>query len=786
MLNWLPKRPIAYFRLFLRDWNTLKSQSASNLTIAGSTVTVLGLLADFCEPWYPILSYLFPIVAIAAVFFYWRWRRAQKGAVALSSSHKKQIRIQARRSMRAGIATVVLAPIFVANLAAGDRGVLANQFDKVSHAQDAILVRLDRIDDALRVLNGQTVENAQALNEIKTDTGELKDSLNAVTETTEKTAGDTKVTRETMELSVAYQTIDRVKEARDGSNQGQQLAFESLIKLGHEFNNADLSGISFSNAVLAGGNYVNSQLLFTDFSKANLSGATFDGANLSFADFSAVNASNLVAKSIDAQFLNGGAANFSAATLAESNFAGSHLVGATFYGADLSGVSFAFANLTGADFTGANLTGAFFTGSILIDAKFTDATFSGTNFHGAIVQSGLLSAEQNKQTCRHEGRFRGVNVKLLERWPSSRFSSGYEYDDITEYEYYGKVPTLQSLSLPVCKTGDRNKSGFNASYADQFDIRVDRYFMEYGNRRSAAKQYLENHFGTLQHAYSNETAYSGAGEFKQALVASMRKASECDGTRRNLPLNSDGLLVALLAENKIDPDSVDWLAAAKSRLLLESADPEHDVNMVKSNSHVYNSVQFFPEGTVLSDLPKSTAEHFRIWTLCRMKHAEPYLWAKFRATAGSRSGAPKQDEITYSQHFGSMVKARDFTDKYGVSASDAESLTKRFHLFSDSSWVNADHPASMGLDAAVYLFPHSSRSIGVSVPKAQIPLGAQTDHRRALPSGALYVQVKINGFERVEGKKKAALFDLEVLNAQFYSGTELIYETEQLVTGVVD
>jgi uncharacterized protein YjbI with pentapeptide repeats len=145
-----------------------------------------------------------------------------------------------------------------------------------------------------------------------------------------------------------------------------------------------------------------SDLYMANFDWANLSGADLSGSFLAAAQFDGANLSdtNLSDTTGGLKPQTDVATNYNYANLERANLSGSNLRGAQFLGADLS-----FANLEGADLSeanlyGANLRGANLRGTIMEGTQLSaagaqeadllgsfafDASFSQTNFEGALL-----------------------------------------------------------------------------------------------------------------------------------------------------------------------------------------------------------------------------------------------------------------------------------------------------------------------------------------------------------------------------------------------------------------
>jgi uncharacterized protein YjbI with pentapeptide repeats len=249
--------------------------------------------------------------------------------------------------------------------------------------------------------------------------------------------------------------IQIVTSKKDGSDIGQARAFELLVKENIPFAGVDLSGISLRRTTVSGAN-----LAGADFTAANLSEARFFSADMRGlkARFSDISAASFASSDLtDSVFIfaTGAKSVFSGTNASGANFSGALLQDADFSGADLIGTVFAFADLTGANFQGAKLQDAIFIGAILTGARFDNAETKNTNIAGAAVSKSSFSPNQIGELCMLPGAapFR-IEVVIIERIPSTRFSGGMEYR--REIERNGSVNSFAGQQLPKCRNG---KSG---------------------------------------------------------------------------------------------------------------------------------------------------------------------------------------------------------------------------------------------------------------------------------------------------------------------------------------
>jgi hypothetical protein len=222
------------------------------------------------------------------------------------------------------------------------------------------------------------------------------------------------------------------------------------------------------------------------------------------ADFSQANLSGSYAPFLSAKNANFGQANLSGAVLLAGDLAGTR-----FDGADLSGAVLAFADLRGASFRGAKLQNAHLVGADLNDADFTDAQFDNTNMLAARLNPFALSRDQRAGTCQVLADYR-TRLRLVERWESSRFSSGFEYDDIN-YDTYFPVPGLGLSLLEPCESPPSSIQGFYPGTPGEVSIKLDRHLISTADRKQHVLQRLKTFFDRFK-AYQSSPIVFGPVE----------------------------------------------------------------------------------------------------------------------------------------------------------------------------------------------------------------------------------------------------------------------------------
>ncbi len=302
-----------------------------------------------------------------------------------------------------------------------------------------------------------------------------------------------------LSTAVAQSILDRVIETRDGSVQGQVEAIESLIARGHKFVHADLSGISLQGANLSSGVFEGAKLHALDLTGVIAKKADFSRSGLRFANLTRARMSQVNLSQAYAPFVVGKDAVFENANLSGANFFAADFQNADFRNADLRGAAFAYADLRGAKFDGANLTGAYFNGALLEGATFVNAKIKNTDFDGIAIGRVSLTRKQKKGACRHnKSKLLEWNIDLLEKWPSNKYSTGYQFETIQTKDWFLK--NLADKSLPLCtkETATSKTAGFDVQFAGYLGVHLDRAYLSKAGRRSLFRNRVENHLEFLK------------------------------------------------------------------------------------------------------------------------------------------------------------------------------------------------------------------------------------------------------------------------------------------------
>jgi uncharacterized protein YjbI with pentapeptide repeats len=580
----------AFSHRISRQFSQIRTEARWGDTgILAAASAVIGLAADLLQSRLHLLSWFFPGSICLLCFGYVGWRLCSRR---WETTHVGKLRkITAQITIYGWVGTLVFGSIFAVNATlGGEKGAVATLVPGAAELQQYIAQRLDRIELALQIL----------------------------TQGTERQGKTMEAVRATMDLSVALDLIDRARISRDGSNQGQTAALESLVTRGYSYSSSNFSGISFDFANIPGVDFSNAILHFLSIKGANLRNANLSVADLRFtnavdADFTGANLSEA-----RAPFFYGQGAHFQGAKMERANFHGADLRGADLRGAKLAGSAFAFADLRGADLRGADLSGAYFIGALLEGARLDEAVFQQTNMLAAVLNPAAVSEKQRSEACRHplQGHDR-IKIDLTERWPSAKNASGYEYQVLTAYKEefpFVSHTAFEDLSLPICTTSAEVARAFNANYPLREGLLLDREYLEKANRRKNTLTQLKELAARLNQAYKQGPFFVGSGDYRVRWLNTMKDAGGNIAPISEPYINTDQLLVQLLSEGLIQEQEVKWKEMAQARLRFENViDSEKNGEFERYTAWP----RFFPKDAPFDDLPKEATDLYRQWTLNR-------------------------------------------------------------------------------------------------------------------------------------------------------------------------
>lgn len=455
------------------------------------------------------------------------------------------------------------------------------------------------------------------------------------------------------DVDSALSVIARAVEARPTGDIGQIAAAEFLAgQEGPGLKGMDLAGLAFTGASLEAAKLSEAILDGTDFSRANLRKADLSSAKLGFSTLQEAQLAGALLEGTRFYFASANKSIFDNARAAGSNWTGADVRGASFRGADLRGASFAFTDLTGADFTGADLTEALFISAILAGAKLGGATIHNTDATAAVGDISIFTPKQQQELCATGLGQGSGKVELVRVVPSTRFSSGSDYDRLT----YGDLPVLEARHLlDPCTFRSQRPAGFETIwFAGQDEYIKTAYTFNYpsdlldkGSRSGKFMARLEEQLKRLDEAMGRGPFIAVRGETHAKLVRSLK--ANLGKTEPLAPLDlSDEETLFLLTLRFLpkEADKVDWHGLAQNRMNDEQyrkERPDHGPSIWPA---------FFPEGFSSNQLSAEHGDLFRQWTQGRLKR----LPLELTFTTGFESGAWPRSRRARSETVGAPVR----------------------------------------------------------------------------------------------------------------------------------
>ena len=435
-----------------------------------------------------------------------------------------------------------------------------------------------------------------------------------------------------MDVAEAQRILDRAVREKTGSQQGQNDAIEALLANGHEFNSADLSGVSFRGANFSKGKFQQAKLHAVDFSTTNAQEVDFSDTGLRFASLESTILKKAILKGTYAPFVSGKDANFEGAGLAKANFFAADFRGADFTGAKLHGTSLAFADLRGSKFDGADLTGAYLTGALLDgNTTFLNATIVNTEFAGAVSEKFALNQKQLSGACRHP---KNDNVQWDVRLLVTRMKTviaedgrqmlvpveeGASHDYIMEgiWNHFGE---FGDLSLPLCTSDTKAADKFDSFWPGVvFNVHLDFSYASKAGRREKFPKRVEEHRDMLLSNYSKDKILKGDAAQVKNWDSFLRTAAGNIKPVSKPYVNSDLLLVLLSSQNLIDLNRLRWTSFASAHYKLETK-IRNELGGKFGEFLMWSPL--FPPAP-WQDLPEDRVEIYKKWTTARAAGTTP-------------------------------------------------------------------------------------------------------------------------------------------------------------------
>ncbi|WP_207449302.1 pentapeptide repeat-containing protein [Roseomonas marmotae] len=366
------------------------------------------MVADYIRPVADLVPYVTVAAALAALLAIWYFRRHHVGVRPPS----RACVVSARMAIFSGTTCAVFSCVWLAQFSAP--------------GGDPLTGHLLRI--ALEVQNDLKASNRQVA-----DIGARVSQIHGA-----------------MELEAAGGAVRRAQELRDYSDVGQVQAIEMLSSQGRSFSAANLSGLLLNGLRLPGGELEKAALSGAKLRRAVLANATMKDATIVQADLTDARLEGADLSGAVLVLSDGSRTAFNRADARGTNFSLGHFPSADFRAASLQSARFAFADLRGADFSGADLSDAVFIGAQLSGARFDGATLRNTDMTAVFSLPDALRGLPEGSICRTgtPKPDERLNVTIIERIPSSRFSGGVEYSRLLEKWYY--YSSMEPAGLARC------------------------------------------------------------------------------------------------------------------------------------------------------------------------------------------------------------------------------------------------------------------------------------------------------------------------------------------------
>lgn len=427
-------------------------------------------------------------------------------------------------------------------------------------------------------------------------------------------------------LNEAVLILDRALENKDGSLQGQQEALEFLLSKGYQYNNVSFSGVNLSNANISNGIFKEAGFNAANLENVQANNCNFENAGLRFANLNGASFRDSKLKRSYGPFIDAKNCNFENADLSGASLFSADLRGANFKGANLRGTSLAFADLRGANFDNADLTEAFLPGAILDSATFNNTIINNTELLAAVSDKFTFSPEQMKGACRHPYHKGNVSIEydvwVLNARESSRYSSGYEYDDVinTRNMWYTAFEIFGDGSLPTCGCPFDGPPGHDSRFPGSEKIHVYNTYAQYGGRVYKFEKRVKDHLKLLQERLKPGRNLMGDGaqlkQWKAQLTANSKAAKAT-----SKPYLSEDLIAVILIQKGLQLEEKKWESLAISRAGLEGKIYSEHAGLF-SDFDRWNS--FFPKRMTevrSHEYPPEYISLFKIWTEGRVKQS---------------------------------------------------------------------------------------------------------------------------------------------------------------------
>jgi len=457
----------------LAKWHSLK--------IVTSVTGGLAFISDFFRPMFDIAHWVALVAILATAFFaatmYW-----------IQPERKSTQRMFARSFLCSWIFAIVFTCVTTAQLLVPEN----------ESATSRVLVPVRDLQEILFPIQKQVEQVAEDVSVIRESSERQEKTLTRVEESTDSIADDVAQIDSNMSVSLAVETLDRAVASKNGSMQGQNRAIETLLHTGYSFRNVEYSGIALRKANLANADFANAVLEGSDLSDANLSNAVFSGASFEFALLRKVRGPRADFSAAYLPYANLEGSDLTKADLSRANLYGADLRNVSLRAADLSGASLVGADLRGADLRGANLKNTVLFGAILDGAQLNGAIFDNTDI-GSAVGIDLPSNLKAPQVCARNGSGY-MRTKIIEATPSTRFDSGFAFEEIFTYTPRPVIPVESHFYNEECRDVSDEEMPVSDSpvfrqtiYGDHLGFRLPNDLLNSAGRRARFQKRLEEH-----------------------------------------------------------------------------------------------------------------------------------------------------------------------------------------------------------------------------------------------------------------------------------------------------
>ncbi|MEO9484579.1 MAG: pentapeptide repeat-containing protein [Ekhidna sp.] len=405
-------------------------------------------------------------------------------------------------------------------------------------------------------------------------------------------------------LESAIQIVESAIERKDGSNLGQIEAIEFLIRNNYDLKSVDLRGINLNKADLTGGNFESGQFQFAEMGSLQGKRINLINSKLDFANAEKIDLSNAKMSNASAIMLNAQDANFFESDLTGSLFFGADFRNADFTRANLTGTVFSFCDLRGAKFDESQMINTGLIASILDSASFANSKFEQVNFNGSVADSFEFSKVQKAQLCRYVSDERtetlrsavvDLYVRIMEKTPSTRFDSGFTYDDLVNIDHNFAT---SSGALPLCR------DGLNASISNQFfhanshTRGYEKSLLDKSNRRNKLRAIASEFQSRCLRYLTPERKYRSAEYLKETKKRMAKITGQIKPSSSPPIINNDVALLALIKNNVIQEDEINWEYYAKKYLETSSSNnswPRAITYGVSANDMINEWIPFYKD-----------------------------------------------------------------------------------------------------------------------------------------------------------------------------------------------